>query len=505
MSGSASTPSRRPSGPPLPPRPTPPSQLPDPPLLDAVQPPFLTAMVLWSALGVASGLHLLDPRCAFPLALGTASVCLLAGLAIRHFQWEGWHQETALRREAFEASVKAWEADCERIRIGHAAKEVLETAHAEAVHVENERGMQAENARAEAQREEEQENAIIQGALLWWTTQRPHADEFVAEHWRDLIVSERTLLAQYADPKGPCSTMERSLTLARRVVPRMRAEVAYLLPDERRSVEDVAVILRRRHGFAVECLLPRAREYALQERLSPPPDPKLLAEARADAERLERERTIALREAGAWWTSAGRHYSDLAWLNEHVRLHRRWILRQIESARAAYRDAAHPAATYEGALELARWALEVRRGELIYHFGRNGAVILGDRDTAGRARIKHEIEPELPAENEVARILRAHHGHMVEVLIPMALETSDNNPRSIYGRLDRDAVAQFETAQTVVEVERVANALIERERARLQRDESAGEEEIPARVEAYAKFIREAAYKIKCDRGFITD
>jgi hypothetical protein len=232
-------------------------------------------------------------------------------------------------------------------------------------------------------------------------------------------------------------------------------------------------------------MLPRAREIARLERLAPPvPDPKLLAESRAEAERLDRERAVALREAGAWWTSAGRHYSDPAWLERHVRLHRRWILGQREVARAAYRDHSRPAATFEDAREFAHWALATKRDEVAYHFGVNGGG--------------------LPTEDDLAHVLRAHHGHFMEQLLPKAFDMSEKDPRSIYGRLDDEAVAQFEAAQTLVQVERVADALIERERAQQLRD-GAPEKDLETRVAAYAKFIREAAYKIKCDRGFIFD
>jgi hypothetical protein len=193
---------------------------------------------------------------------------------------------------------------------------------------------------------------------------------------------------------------------------------------------------------------------------------------------------LALREAGAWWMSAGRHYSEPGWLEGHVELHRRWILSQREAARVAYRDGSRPAATYEGARELARWALATTPGEVAYLFGTNGNGV--------------------PSEDALARILRAHHGHMAELLIPMALEMSEKDPRSIYGRLDQEAVAEFEAAQTVIEVERVASALVERERTQLLRG-GVREEDLDTRVESYAKFIREAAHRIKVDRGFITE
>jgi len=423
---------------------------------------------------------------AFALAALAALACVFAGLANRDAQWDSWRSETARRQHAHELSIRAWEAECAAIRHRYSEERDLEASRFEARVFEAQRIKQAEEAREEAQREDEQDTALIQGALLWNSTQRTEADDFAAEHWRDLIASERSLLAQYADPKNPCSTMERCLAVARRAAPRLGDEIAYLLPENQRSIEGIAGILRRRHGFAVEYLLPRAREHARRERMAPSAsDQRQLAEARAEADRLDRERTGALREAGAWWTSAGRHYADCDWLERHVRTHRRRILRHIDEARAAYQDGSRLIASFEGARELAHWALEAKRGEVAYHFSQNGKG--------------------LPSEEELARILRAHHGHMVEVLIPMALEMVDYDPRSIYGRLDGEAVAQFEAAQTVVEVERVASALIERERARLVREEGVVEEDLPARVEPYAKFIREAAYKIKLERGFITD
>ena len=474
-------------GPVLPPRPDPPSRLPDPSLASAAIGALLVVLGLWLVAVLLMATHVVVVSV---VALSGSILCtpmswFLVGLLIRSRQWREWRDETDWRRSEHEKHVAAWEAECKAIREEYALTRQREAAHAEAIQLEAHRRRRLDEAHEEARREEEHETAIVQGSLLWWSTERLRAQEFVSDNWRELIASERQLLAEYVNPTNPCSSMERCLRLARRAVPRMRLEIAYLLGGDTHSPEDIATILRRRHGFAIEYLLPKAREIERRERLGlPGPDPRQLAEARAEAERLERDRTTALREAGAWWTSAGRFYDDPAWLDRHVKLHRKSILERREAARVEYRDSSRPAATFESALEVARWALTARSGEVAYHFAVNGSG--------------------LPSEEELARVLRAWHGHEIEVLVPRALDISKQESRSIYGNLDHEAVAEFETAQTLVEVERVSSALKAQERDRL-RAEGVREDEIESRVESFERLVNEAAHKLKYDRGFIGD
>ncbi len=349
---------------------------------------------------------------------------------------------------------------------------------------ELERTKQVNAARDEAEREENNDTAIIQGALLWWSTERLRADEFVAEHHRDLIASEKSLLSAYVNPNDPCSSMERCLSLARRAEPRMRHEIAYLHPGEQRSVEDIAVILRRRHGFAVEVLLPLARAVEREQRLVPQPDLRALAAAAQAAEELEAKRLAILREAGAWWQSEGHRYGDSAWLERHVLLHRRWILRQMDAARAAYQEGSSLTSSFESCQTLATWALEHHRAEVLYHFqnGTDGSVTV----------------------DCVAHALRRFHGRMVEVLIPLALDAREGTDSgAIFAKLEPEALKMFEAVQSVVQTEEVAKQLIQQEQLRLLRQEHVREDELEARLEPYRKIVLQAAAKFTRLKGFV--
>jgi hypothetical protein len=262
----------------------------------------------------------------------------------------------------------------------------------------------------------------------------------------------------------------------------MQREITYHLPAGERSVEKLAVILRQHHGFAVEYLLPRVRAIQFERLLPAAPQPP---ETPAPDLKLERKRLAALRAAGCWWQSEGRHYDDAAWLEEYVRRHRRWILRQADQALAAYHDDTSLTASYEACLDLASWARERHPNEVAYHFGANGKG--------------------LPPAEEIADIFRRHHGAMAEVLIPRARNTpEESGPASLYERLDPEAVAEFERAQSVVEIERVREAVLARERDRLRR-EGAPEEALEARLRSLAALLGEAVTKLKRERGYITD
>jgi hypothetical protein len=470
-------------GPPLPPRPAAPSRVPDPPLELAVLLPLMGGLGL---MGVVVGMHaarVFDDQAALGVGIGTVLVSLAAGVVIRLIQWEQWHTETDNRLIAHQARVTAWEDACKSIHANWVAECTREAAQDEAQKEEHGHYERVNAAHDEARREDEHETMIVQGALLWWTTERLRADDFVSEHWQELISSERRLLAEYVDPRNPCSSMERCLSLARSAASRMRSEIAYLLGDDHRSVEDIAVILRRRHGFAVECLLPKARSIEREQRLVPRPDAGQLAAARA-TEELDAKRLATLREAGAWWQSEGRLYGDSAWLERHVQWHRRWILRQMDSARAAYHDESSLTSSFESCQALAAWALEHRRAEVLYHFqdGADGSV---------------SVDP-------VAHALRRYHGRMVEVLIPLALDARESTDSSaIFAKLEPEALKMFEAVQSVVQTEEVAKQLIQEERLRLLRQEHVREDELEARLEPYRKIVLQAAAKFSRLKGFV--
>jgi hypothetical protein len=215
------------------------------------------------------------------------------------------------------------------------------------------------------------------------------------------------------------------------------------------------------------------------------------AQARAHQLELDRKRLATARECLAWWTSEGQHFADAAYLAEHVRLHRRWILKQADGACAAYHTESSLTASYQQCLDLAVWMLEpARAGEVAYHFGANGHRVVSDNG--------------LPTPEELARIFRSHHGRMREVLIPMARNfREDDRDPSIYSRLDPDATKLLEDAGSVVEMQRVAKEL-KRQHREEGRKNDVREEDLEEWSESYEKQIDRAVFKYARERGFVT-
>jgi len=104
-----------------------------------------------------------------------------------------------------------------------------------------------------------------------------------------------------------------------------------------------------------------------------------------------RERTRRVRTALAWWTTEHPH------LDERARAFWTDIIGQAASYRARYDDPTGPCATAERCRELAAWALDEIPGE-----------------------VRHFLTDGPPTVEELASILRRHHGHEIEELLPRA-------------------------------------------------------------------------------------
>lgn len=200
------------------------------------------------------------------------------------------HERAAQRLAPFEARRRAAAGELVRVSDQLAARR-QELENQRFADRDRQRIAREETVRQAAQEGAEQQRArrntaIVQGALVWWSTQLPQADRFVEVHWRELIGSENALLAQYTDPTSPCSTMEGCLDVARWALCERRAELGYHLPGSELSVEALALLLRWHHGFAVEYLLPQARAIELRRLLTPrrkPRPPKQIAASATEA------------------------------------------------------------------------------------------------------------------------------------------------------------------------------------------------------------------------------
>ncbi len=208
----------------------------------------------------------------------------------------------------FAAAVHAeevceWEAECKRIVEEHGAREralvadqlarniASEQARRESAeqaareekrhqlerrHAEEEAHAEAEAKRLMQEAEDlrkadEQRTQRVRAALVWWTTEHALLDERAQAFWPHIIKQAPKYLARYDDPTDLCGTAERCWEVASWALDHIPAEVGYFLTDGTPNVSELATILRRHHGRAVEGLLPRARALQRDDLLRPAP------------------------------------------------------------------------------------------------------------------------------------------------------------------------------------------------------------------------------------------
>lgn len=225
-------------------------------------------------------------------------------------------------------------------------------------------------------------SAAVGGAVFQWPVWRyqchlhDRALAFAADtHEKELRVWGQECEQIDADYRARAEQIEAAwrieqAALARRAAEQRQCEKAARELARLDELEEAG----RREQKVQAAELRRSAELALQE-----------------AAETVRARTARVRTALAWWTTERPH------LDERARAFWTDIIGQAAQYRTRYEDPGDPCATVERCLELAAWALETMPGE-VSHFLADGA----------------------PSVAELASILRRHHGHEIEELLPLA-------------------------------------------------------------------------------------